>query len=55
MNNIQNANLTAEEIDQLEWAAYEEACEAEQWEREQAQVRWAEAGGYRANLSRPAY
>ncbi|RTL37127.1 MAG: hypothetical protein EKK53_21395 [Burkholderiales bacterium] len=31
----------------------EEAYEAEQWEAEQAQTSWAEAGGYTAGLPRP--
>lgn len=32
----------------------EEAYEAEQWAREQAETRWAEAGGYASGLARPA-
>lgn len=40
-------------IDLAEATAAEEARQAQQWEDEQAQVRWAEAGGYAAGLPRP--
>ena len=53
--NFEYANATQEQLD--EWAAdaYHQQREADEWEAEQRQVRWAEAGGYRAGLSRPAY
>ena len=41
------------ELDALIDEDYEE-YQAEQWEREQAQTRWAERGGYAAGLARPA-
>ena len=53
--NYEYANATDEQIEQWEFAAAEAAADDAEWEREQAQTRWAEAGGYRAGIPRPAY
>ena len=56
--NYEYANATQDQLDA--WAetaavAYFDQLESDAWEAEQRQVRWAEAGGYKAGLSRPAY
>lgn len=50
MNNHQYAQAT--DADLMNWEL--EAQEAQASEAEQAHARWAEAGGYAANLTRPA-
>lgn len=58
MSNYEYAQATDDQL--CEWfdAAnqhiYDE-LEAQEWERQMRQLRWAEAGGYRAGLARPAY
>ena len=54
MANFEYANATDAQLLDWELAAYADAAESDLWEREQAQVRWAEAGGYRGGLARPA-
>lgn len=52
--NYEYANATQEQLDTWAEAAYFDNLENDAWEAEQSQVRWAEAGGYKAGLSRPA-
>ena len=52
--NYEYANATQEQLDTWAASAYFETLDDDAWEAEQAQVRWAEAGGYKAGLSRPA-
>lgn len=44
---------TARIVTDAEIDAHNEAMEAAEWEASQAQVRWAERGGYAAGLPRP--
>jgi hypothetical protein len=56
--NFEYANATDDDLCSWFDAAHQDAYEqyeAEQWEREMRQLRWAEAGGYKAGLARPAY
>ena len=50
-----NQFQSPQQDEDAEYAAYLQEQEDAAWEAEQAQVRWGEAGGYRAGLSRPAY
>jgi hypothetical protein len=51
MSNFEYANATDEDLRQ--WAT--DARDAQMWEAEQVQVRWAEAGGYAAGLTRSIF
>jgi len=53
MSNFEYANATDEQLLDWEFAAYEKEQESKQWERECAQIGWAERGGYKAGLARP--
>lgn len=58
MSNFEYANATQAQLDAWALARMEREyadAESEDWERQQRQVRWAEAGGYRAGIARPAY
>ena len=50
MSNYEYAQAT--DADLIEWTLA--AWEDQQWEAEQQQTRWAEAGGYASGLTRPA-
>lgn len=52
--NYEYANATQEQLDAWADVAYFAELDDDAWEAEQAQVRWAEAGGYKAGFSRPA-
>lgn len=52
--NYEYANATQEQLDSWAEAAYSAELDNAAWEAEQAQVAWAEAGGYKAGLARPA-
>lgn len=57
MSNHEYAQATDDQLTDWAYAAAERECaaaEADQWEREMAQLRWAENGGYAAGLCRPA-
>lgn len=49
MNNFEYAQATDEQLHQWEHDAYD----AYMWDQENAQLRWAELGGYQADLMRP--
>lgn len=58
MNNFEYAQATDEQL--CEWfdAAHQEEYdryESEEWDRQQRQTLWAESGGYKAGIPRPAW
>lgn len=54
MSNYEYAQATDEDLMDWQHLAWLAEMDAVIWERQQSQVRWAEAGGHKAGLARPA-
>lgn len=54
MSNFEYANATDADLLAWEFAAFEASNNDDTWRLEMEQMRWAEAGGYRSGLARPA-